>query len=826
MNQQQASIESPMVETTIERPYADPVQPSSELDVLVRASLALASAGDQVTIMKTAAVALRDLANARLCTISAPGSETHILAEAGADHAEQQDGLLGEPPPHDEEAASIALRERRPVWNDEMNTLVVPLTRQSEAVALAELQLEPGQAPPSSKLLQALVALGQQAALALDHVKLSEDTFEREMFFAALGRVTLAINAPVNLPAVLDLICQESLSLFAVEGASIWQLQDNELVVLAARGRGADRALGGAAKVDDPSSLPAAVVREAQGLWVNDFRSHQELAQALPHEPGAGAALGVPLRVENEILGVLMVVDARTANRFGRRDLELATLFAVQAATAIRNSQLVSDLQRLNEQLDDRVAQRTKALGQQRDRVQYLLRVTTELSSSLDQHRVLFRALQLINEVVQATHGTILLVDAESGRLVNPPAYDTHMLPPMPTVDLGPDSEAGLAGWIVDNRQTVIVADTRQDERWQPPSVEPELRSALGLPLISGEEVIGVLLLFHTTPNAFFKEQLELVEAAAQQIANAISNAQLFLLIRDQAQRLGQMLREEHVEAAKSQAILESIADGVLVADADGHIILTNLAASLILDMERAELEGRSLNEFLGLYGASGRDWLKTIAYWKSSDETQELRPFLADRLQFEDKIVSVRLSPVYAREQFFGTVSIFRDVTKEAEVDRMKSEFVSTVSHELRTPMTSIKGYAELLLLGAAGKLAPTQTRYLQVIQDNADRMTALVNDLLDISRIESGRGDLELVALDVRTVIDQVTKGHLADRIKHEGKDIHIWRQIPSSLPLVEADPTRLTQIMVNLVDNAFQYTPGGGQIGIRVVLQDRYV
>jgi signal transduction histidine kinase len=148
-----------------------------------------------------------------------------------------------------------------------------------------------------------------------------------------------------------------------------------------------------------------------------------------------------------------------------------------------------------------------------------------------------------------------------------------------------------------------------------------------------------------------------------------------------------------------------------------------------------------------------------------------------------------------------------------------MKSEFVSTVSHELRTPMTSIKGYADLILMGAAGAMTDPQVRYMQVIKNNADRLSMLVNDLLDISRIETGKTELDLRPLDIPQVIEQVVEGHLRGRIEHENKPMEVQTEMAPSLPLVNADHARVTQILTNLLDNAFHYTPSNGQIKVSV-------
>lgn len=666
------------------------------------------------------------------------------------------------------------------------------------------------------KLSQDFVnALASQASVGIINAQLSQDTLQRERFYAALGRVTLAISSTVSLPTVLRLVCNESLELFGVDGAYIWRNDEDQLVCIAAEGYASEGFVGSTVPVEEDDTFTASVAIAGEGAFCNRFRRDERFVKRFPWRRSVEAVIAVPLKRDEDIMGVLELVDVGQPNRFTGQDIQQVTFFGTQAATAIENAQMVTELQELNEELDSRVIERTQALGEERDRVKYLMRVTSELAASLDQDRVLIRALELVNEVVKATHGSILLVDLVTGDLIYPSAFETHQLPPLPRVDLGYKPEEGLAGWIVRHRRAVIIADTHEDERWTGETQGMELRSALAVPLIAGDDVIGVLTLFHEQPNAFSQEQLELVEAAATQVANAISNAQLYLLIRDQAERLGTMLREEHIESAKNEAILQSIVDGVLVADARGNITLANLSASQVLDIPRDRLLGKSLNELLGLYSAAGDGWMRTINAWSRDAIREELPPFLTENLIIEDKHVSAQVAPVFARGQFFGTVSIFRDITREVEVDRMKSEFVSTVSHELRTPMTSIKGFAELLLIGAAGSLNESQSRYLEVIRDNADRMSDLVNDLLDISRIESGRTVLDMQILDLAQLVDEVTTSHVNELIGRENKRMRVELETANSLPSIEGDRDRITQILINLLDNAYHYTPSGGTI-----------
>jgi signal transduction histidine kinase len=147
--------------------------------------------------------------------------------------------------------------------------------------------------------------------------------------------------------------------------------------------------------------------------------------------------------------------------------------------------------------------------------------------------------------------------------------------------------------------------------------------------------------------------------------------------------------------------------------------------------------------------------------------------------------------------------------------VDRLKSEFVATVSHELRTPMTSIKGYADLLLLGAAGQISDQQQRFLETIKQNADRLSILVNDLLDISRIDQGRMELRFTDVAVDDLLNTMAT-HLRGRSSDEKRAMTIATgSLDDQHLTVWGDYDKVSQIMANLADNAFNYTPAGGTI-----------
>ena len=655
-----------------------------------------------------------------------------------------------------------------------------------------------------------------QAALA-ERTRAEQARRRRNEELEALNRVTTAATSLLDLQALLLATAREIVQIFGVRNSGIALLNADRsaLVVMA------DYSAAPDAESTTGLSIPLAgnqssllVIETGQSLVLPEAYKHPltEPIHDLLRARHTECLMIVPLRSRGEVIGTIGLDTDEPEREFTPAEVSLVETIAGQIAGAVENA-------RFAQQLEERVSARTAELQRERERVATLLQVTTELSSSLDLDRVLTRALQLVTEAVKANQGSIFLADMETGGLV----YRAALGRPTPLPIGGEPAPFkrgdGLVGWVLKNRQGAVIGDVAHDERWLPlPGLPTRHRSVLAVPLVANEDVLGVMIVYSPELNAFNEDQLGLVSAAANQVGAAINNAELYRLIRDQAERLGGMLRGQQVEATKSRAILEGIADGVLVADADGSVILFNIACERILGLERQAVVNRPLNEFVGIYGPAGSNWSHAIERWSKNPNSYQPGEFVAQRLELDNqRVISVHLAPVIASEEYLGSVSVIRDVTREVEVDRLKSEFVTNVSHELRTPMTSIKGYADLMLLGAAGQLAPDQARFLEIIKSNADRLSLLVNDLLDISRIESGRVQLVMRPTSMVEVIHEVV-ATLEGRIDKQLKPMTLEADVPSGLPPAWGDRERITQIIMNLADNAFNYTDAGGHIVIR--------
>lgn len=284
--------------------------------------------------------------------------------------------------------------------------------------------------------------------------------------------------------------------------------------------------------------------------------------------------------------------------------------------------------------------------------------------------------------------------------------------------------------------------------------------------------------------------------------------------------RMRERTRELEQANAKDEAILTSVGDGLVVTGKDGNIVLTNRAFANIMGWKNSEVEGKLLAKLVLITDEKGKPTADSehpvaktlrehvlntrITYYRRRDGTS-----------FP---VITTVSPVLIEKEFIGAVEVFRDITKEKEVDRAKTEFVSLASHQLRTPLATISWYTEMLLGGDAGEITADQKKYLEEIYTGNQRMVELVNSLLNVSRLELGTFMVEPELTDVSklagSVIDE-QKPQIAER------KIEISSSFEKNVPLIQADPKLLRMVMQNLLSNAVKYTPEGGKIELALSL-----
>jgi PAS domain S-box-containing protein len=619
-------------------------------------------------------------------------------------------------------------------------------------------------------------------------------------------------------PALLPLLAQQ----LEVDLLAVFLFQPNSpLLTLQEPVYGEGHTLSGSTFEADPSSPLGSVLR-THTYWlsnhIKDDPSFSELG--LPVEAETSPMqhiLFVPLGAPEKPAGMLLVGRLEESRPFDEAEAEL--LLALTSELKIDEW---AGAPQATAVIPDRTKPASRPVREPESvlqRTDSLLRLATQISTSLDLERVLTQSLAVLVDITPAARGTMLLYDADLNRFMLRASSGEGPGVPPGGIALEHGTGRGLGGWALEKRQAFVVPDLSSETRWIPFDEDAgNYSSAAVAPLIANDESLGAAILLSHEPGAFGDDELRALTTAAGQVAVAIKNAELYLLIREQAERMGAMLRSQQVDTSTSRAILESIADGVVVTDADHHVVLFNAAAERILGIDASSILDQPVFDFIGLYGPEGQRWAEAIRSWKVHPPQLVLPEYVSERVILEDeRVLLIHPAPVVLGDEFLGTVSIFRDITREVEVDRLKSEFVATVSHELRTPMTSIKGFVDLLLMGATGALNPEQRRFLDIVKNNTERLEILVNDLLDISRIEAGKVTLSFQPIDVRELLHEAEL-FIERRREETGKKIDLVIEASPDLPQLWGDPERVRQILNNLVENAFNYTPEGGQITLR--------
>ncbi len=376
-----------------------------------------------------------------------------------------------------------------------------------------------------------------------------------------------------------------------------------------------------------------------------------------------------------------------------------------------------------------------------------------------------------------------------------------------------------------------LIVDTLAEPGWVDLAL-PEgswIRSYVSSPIKARGQVIGFLNLHSRTPGFFTPLHVERLRAFADQAAAAIEHTQLYEELRRYARELEKRVDERTAELHRAkehvEVILDSSSDAIVVIRPEGAVKQTNPAFGKLFGYQFDEAVGRSITKF----AAPGYEQIVSDTLQAVLQQAQpwriEIVAHRADRTPFD---ADIGLSPIIGEDgNVSAAVCSIRDITERKraekelhELNRLKTEFLSTAAHELRTPLTTIRGFSEILLTRSFD--SPRQTHYLTLINEQATVLGQLIDDLLNISRLEAKRDlTLNLVMLDIPRLFQEVVVPFIESSPRHQ-----IWVEGLPAYPPVQGDPIRLAQILKNLLSNAVKYSPRGGSVIISCRVLPRYL
>lgn len=287
-------------------------------------------------------------------------------------------------------------------------------------------------------------------------------------------------------------------------------------------------------------------------------------------------------------------------------------------------------------------------------------------------------------------------------------------------------------------------------------------------------------------------------------------NAELDQRVADRTRELSESLAREAADANQREAILNSIADGVVVFDRDENAIVANPSLSSLIGLPLDGILGRNLRDLLGAGDLQAEEQERIRDALGGSGSVQ------STRIQWRERTLSANAAEVKSEKgERFGKVAVFRDVTREAELERMKDTFLAVVSHELRTPLNAILGFAEMIKETVYGPVSESQVRASSRIMENTHRLLAIVSELLDQAQIQSGRMNIHLEPCsptDLLKTVKDTMEAIAGD------KDIRLVTELdPAMPPTIEGDSHRLQQILINLTNNAIKFSKNEGEVHV---------
>ncbi len=348
----------------------------------------------------------------------------------------------------------------------------------------------------------------------------------------------------------------------------------------------------------------------------------------------------------------------------------------------------------------------------------------------------------------------------------------------------------------------VTISRTGEDPRFDPFMKETGFASMICVPLFASNSVIGVLACLSRLEEAYDDDDARVLLTLASEAALALEKAGLY--------------RTTLEDKSKIETIINSLTDVLLVLDREGKVVLANPSAERLFG-PREGIPEEPVGETFGR--AEGEVEFREVGL------EEALRAVLHEGRQVKNEVVLKADSTTFFQAIWLplqdpagsvvGAVVILHDVTDFVELDRMKSNFISMVSHELKTPLTSIKGFVRLLDAGRVGPVNEKQRRYLEIVLRQTESLTKIIEDLLDLSRIEAGIIEVRRERVDLREVAEGVLAG--LENLARE-KGVAVFLEIPDGLPAVAGDTERLRQVFTNLIHNAIKFTPSGGEVRVR--------
>jgi len=497
------------------------------------------------------------------------------------------------------------------------------------------------------------------------------------------------------------------------------------------------------------------------------------------NEAQVRSLLVIPLVAQDTVIGALAFATLGQIRHFDDQEISVARLMASQLAAAITSFRMIEEASRREAELAT------------------LNDIAAAVTSSLDPREIYHLVMEKINQFFRVDAGSLLMLDDETGELVFVMTLEEGQ---EKLVGLRVPAGAGIVGDVARTQQYAIVHDAESDPRFYRAvsvGIGYNVHSILCVPIVVKGRTIGVIELLNKRTGHFTEEEAIRLTRMAATIGIAIENARLFQQVSTVRDRF--------------EAIVNSTNDGILMADMRGVVVASNPAAAQIFHRSRESLIGCQLDELID--ELMSRALVVEEPTWLNEGASHRVI-----EIELNDgpvRYVRHTTLPVLDTANMqIGRLALFEDIAKDRELARLREDYTGMLIHDLRAPLTAIMNGIMMMLRGLGGPVSEQQRELLGIAYQGSQTMLEMVNTLLDISKMEQGRMNLNLEPLSPYALVDEAIERL---RASIQQRRINLVQNLAISLPPIEADRDKIVRVLQNLIDNAVKFSPERGMVTI---------
>jgi PAS domain S-box-containing protein len=623
-----------------------------------------------------------------------------------------------------------------------------------------------------------------------DRVEREHEISRKNIELMMLNNISDILSRSLRADQIFSNVLDRVLELINMESGGIYFVENGKKEMTCQYNRGiSEEYLRNFGRVRLGDDLPGKVAATGQTVAIADLSQDARLEGSMLRHSGLKGYCCIPIRGKERIIGVFCLFSVKE-HLFTAEEENILNSIGEMTGIALENIKLYERMSDLYEYQRRRME----------DEHSHLLSLSEKLGSSIELEDIMTPVLNLLVKFFRADFGWLLAND-EDGNFILKSA----------TEYVGAENEvvyqhgiSSLEGQCVKNGKPVMILDISAQENiyhFSGAITGKSFRSAIAVPLFIGKKAVGVYTLFYLATKKFRGEEVHFLEIIANVLAVAIQRSELYL--------------QSISEKGLSDTVLHSVADAIVTVDTNGRVISLNKAFERITGFAVENAIGNMIDDIFRLDDKNSYlctligECLNEALSGKSVVKLGEIVTTSMKKVA-----VQINTDPVIDKKgEVTGVVFLFRDISKEKEIDRMKTEIVRSVSHEFRTPLSAIVGMTEMIMEGdIEGDKA---RRYLSTILEEGIRLSKMVSELLSIARIESGKESLKLEPLDINTILKDVIDSFSA-LIGRKQAVVEFSLNIDGEFI---SDGEKLKELLINTLDNYLTFSDDGCSVKIEI-------